>query len=187
MRLTNIFKTVLVGLLLGGASVSNATLTLTIDSLTTGQLTFSISGTFDTAPNEQWLAVKNDWSHNQGYHTEMFSGTPTVTFNSLLINGVSASPSIAADSQTWGDAVYFSGTMLAGTAVSGTITLTGAGMFVPANLGNIQLVSGFTRPVGHDDWYRLESSSAIPEPATAMILGLGGGLIALYRRFFGRV
>jgi hypothetical protein len=29
--------------------------------------------------------------------------------------------------------------------------------------------------------------SAIPEPATALILGLGGGLIALYRRFFGRV
>jgi len=28
---------------------------------------------------------------------------------------------------------------------------------------------------------------AIPEPATAMILGLGGALIALYRRFFGRV
>lgn len=27
---------------------------------------------------------------------------------------------------------------------------------------------------------------AIPEPATALILGLGGGLIALYRRFFGR-
>jgi len=28
---------------------------------------------------------------------------------------------------------------------------------------------------------------AIPEPATAMILGLGGALIAFYRRFFGQV
>ncbi len=28
---------------------------------------------------------------------------------------------------------------------------------------------------------------AIPEPATGLILALGGGLIALYRRFFGRV
>jgi len=31
------------------------------------------------------------------------------------------------------------------------------------------------------------STAAIPEPATALILGLGGALIALYRRFFGRV
>jgi hypothetical protein len=174
-------------LVAGLCGVSQAALTLTIDSLTTDQLTFSISGTFDTAPNETWLAVKNDWSNNQGYHTEMFSGAPTVSFNSLLINGVSASPNIASGSETWGDSIYFSGTMQAGTAVSGTITLTGAGMFIPANLGNLQLVSGFTRPVGHDDWARLESSSSIPEPATALILGLGGALIALYRRFFGQI
>jgi hypothetical protein len=31
------------------------------------------------------------------------------------------------------------------------------------------------------------STAAIPEPATAMILGLGGAVIALYRRFFGRI
>jgi hypothetical protein len=77
--------------------------------------------------------------------------------------------------------------MNAGTTVSGTLTLSGAGMFVPANLNNLQLVSGFTRPAGHDDWQRLEASAAIPEPATAMILALGGGLIGLYRRFFGRI
>jgi hypothetical protein len=29
--------------------------------------------------------------------------------------------------------------------------------------------------------------AAVPEPATALILGLGGAVIAFYRRFFGRV
>jgi len=39
---------------------------------------------------------------------------------------------------------------------------------------------------GTDGEYVVEYQ-AVPEPATAMILGLGGALIALYRRFFGRV
>lgn len=34
--------------------------------------------------------------------------------------------------------------------------------------------------------YKL-SVNVIPEPATALILGLGGAVIGLYRRFFGRV
>jgi len=173
-------------LLFGLVCVSQASLTLTIDSLTTDQLTFSISGTFTTAPNENWLAIKNDWSNNQGYHTELFSGIPTVSFNSILIGGVAPGANIASGSETWGDSVYFSGTMQAGTIVSGTLTLTGTGMFVPANLGNLQLVSGFTRPAGHDDWYRLESSSSIPEPASALLIGCGAALIAAVRRFYGR-
>lgn len=46
----------------------------------------------------------------------------------------------------------------------------------------VTLPSGFDQ-VGVANALRVE---AVPEPATALILGLGGALIAGYRRFFGR-
>jgi hypothetical protein len=51
----------------------------------------------------------------------------------------------------------------------GTLTLTSS------------TASGYSGVAG------LQIVGTIPEPATGLILALGGGLIALYRRFFGRV
>jgi hypothetical protein len=189
MKLEKHLRKIIIVVLLciaGVLQTSKASLTLTIDSLTANELTFTIDGTFDTAPNEGWLAIKNDWSHNQGFHTEMFSGTPSITFNNLLIGGSSVSGNITSSSETWGDAVFFGGAMSAGTTVSGTVTLAGTGMFIPANLGTLELLSGFTRPPGHDDWARLEFTATVPEPASAMMIGFGGALIVLFRRFHGR-
>jgi len=60
----------------------------------------------------------------------------------------------------------------------------------------ILLWDGYTGPTyGNDFGVNAKGSGygvalvrdVIPEPATGLILALGGGLIALYRRFFGRV
>ena len=56
------------------SSSSHAALSLSIDTYTTDELTFSISGSLDAdviGDVDIWLAVKNDWSNNIGTHTAM--------------------------------------------------------------------------------------------------------------------
>jgi len=147
---------------------AHAALTLTIDSYTTDEVTLTISGTFDAdtvGDSPGYLAFKNDWSNNQGVHTEWFSAQPTATLNTITIGGQVPPISIQDSVSTWSDTVFFSNplgtevSILAGTAVAGSITLTAAGAFNPADAATLQLVSGFVRPTGADDWARAEDGS----------------------------
>jgi hypothetical protein len=169
-------------LLLGSAifaSRANAALTLTIDSYTTDEITFSISGTFDAdtiGESPGYLAIKNNWSNNQGVNTQWFTSQPIVTSNTILIGGSSPVTSVQDGTATWQDNVFFDNPLgtdtpiAAGTAVSGSVTLTAAGAFNPADAATLQLISGFSRPIGAEDWVRLEAGGTpvTPTPAVAV-------------------
>jgi hypothetical protein len=177
---------------------ANASLVFLINTYTTDQVSFSISGTFDADTIgifPGYLAVKNDWSNNIGVHTEWFSGTPAITVNSILIGGLPPSLTQAQDnsSNAWNDDVFFINAVnntvpfTAGTTVSGSITLSGVGLFNPADLATLELVSGlnFTSPSdGNDDWARLEASaqSVIPLPAAVWLFGSALGVMGVMRR-----
>jgi hypothetical protein len=171
------------------ATSANAVLMFTIDTYTTDEVSFSISGTFDADTIgifPGYLAVKNDWSNNYGVHTEWFSSTPTITVNTIMIGGLAPTLVQAqnSDIRGWNDDVFFrfadnTAPFTAGTSVSGSITLSGVGLFNPADMSTLELVSGlnFTSPISDDDdWARLEASSpsaVVPLPGTLALLGLG--------------
>ena len=176
----------LCGVMLAVAGASaNAALVLSIDTYTTDEVSFSINGTFDadTVGNfPGYLAVKNDWSNNVGVHTEWFSALPTITVNTIMIGGLA--PTIFgaqnSDIRPWNDNVFFrfddnTAPITAGTTVSGSITLSRVGVFDPADMATLQLVSGlnFTAPFSdNDDWARLEANvSPVPLPAAAWLFG----------------
>lgn len=165
---------------------ANAALIFLIDTYTTDEVSFSISGTFDADTVgifPGYLAVKNDWSNTYGVHTEWFSGTPTITVNTVLIGGLAPTIVQAQNSaiRGWNDAIFFrfadnTAPFMAGTTVSGSITLSGIGMFNPTDEATLALVSGlnFGDPISDDDdWARLEapSQSAVPLPASVWLLG----------------
>jgi len=68
---------------------------------------------------------------------------------------------------------------------------TSSGVLRGGGYGNIEYYLCSSGSYVHDPVSEGDSVGfrvvAIPEPATALILGLGGAVIALYRRFFGRV
>lgn len=147
---------------------AHATLALTIDNYTTDEITFTISGTFDadTIGGQQgWLALKNDWSNNQGVATQWFSVEPTVTLNTITIGGVPPIDTfVQNDSSPWNDTIFFENPLgrtvpiAAGTVVAGSVTLSAAGAFNPADIATLELISGFTDP----DWVRLEAPELLP-------------------------
>jgi hypothetical protein len=165
---------------------ANAALIFVIDTYTTDEVSFSISGEFDADTigiSPGYLAVKNDWSNTYGVHTEWFSGIPAITVNTILIGGLAPTIVQAQNSaiRGWNDNVFFrfadiTAPFTAGTLVSGSITLSGIGMFNPADEATLELVSGlnYTSPISDDDdWARLEagSQSAVPLPASVWLLG----------------
>ena len=168
---------------------ANAALVLTIDTYTIDELSFTISGTFDadtigTQPGK--LAIKNDWSNNLGVNTDLFASTITATNNSISgIGGISIN-----DGHTWGDGIHFgqfglggSAPFTMGTAINGSITLSGTGAFDPADAATLQLVSGFNSAT--QDWTRLEANavSAVPVPAAVWLMGSAiAGLFGFSRR-----
>jgi hypothetical protein len=112
-----------------------------------------------------------------------------------LIGGLPPSLTQAQDnsSNAWNDDVFFINAVnntvpfTAGTTVSGSITLSGVGLFNPADLATLELVSGlnFTSPSdGNDDWARLEASaqSVIPLPAAVWLFGSALGVMGVMRR-----
>ena len=171
-------------------SVESA-LILTIDNYTTDELSFSISGTFDTDTTGElpgYLGIKNDWSNNVGIHTELFNSIPTVSFNSISIGGANPTTFVA-DNGATGDSVTFRNpagigvSLTAGTQVLGSVILTGVGMFNPSNASSLELLSGYDSST--EDWHRLEASAinAVPVPAAVWLFGSGLiGLIGLARR-----
>ena len=186
------------------ASGAQATLIFTIDNYTADELSFTITGTFDadsTGSQPGWLGIKNDWSNNQGVHTELFVADPALTLNTILIGGVAPNAFVDNDIGAWDDGMYWenpsgaSGAIAAGTTVSGSVTLSGVGFFDPSDFATLELVSGWTcsQGVPHGcpgtqlpvaDYTRLEAgASVVPEPSTALLLGLGlTGLAAKGRR-----
>lgn len=169
------------------SSVANAALILTIDNYTTDELSFTITGTFDAdtvGAFPGYLAFKRDWSENYGVNTETFSALPTVTVNTIEIDSIALTFNVVSG-LTFGDSFYIRNAstkdpFLAGTEVSGSVTLSAIGAFDPTIAATFELVSGWESP----DWVRLEASATTasvsipaPEPSTGILMGLG--LLAL--------
>lgn len=178
-----------------GLGEAQAALVLTITNYTSDELSFTISGTFDSdtvGDSPGFLALKNDWSKNIGAHTELFTSEPNVTVNAITIGGSATGAIVQDTGDTWTDAVFFASPfgsetpILAGTVVAGSITLSGLGLFDPADAATLELVSGFNRPSGHDDWARLEAGAgavtAVPEPGTLAALAVGLAALGGLRR-----
>jgi hypothetical protein len=94
-------------------------------------------------------------------HGSVFTGNFTV-------NGTSVSSIPGSIDNTWIEGVNYKRIQNI-SASGGTLTLTSS------------TASGYSGVAG------LQIVGAVPEPATALMIGCGGALIALYRRFFGRV
>ena len=171
---------------------AQADLVLTINTYTTDELSFTISGTFaanSIGDSAGWLAIKNDWSNNIGVHTEMFSALPSITANTIKIGGLTPGSAAVNAGDSFYDAIQFENpnggvgnAFTAGTQVTGSMTLFSVGAFDPADIATLELVSGFSP----SNWVRLEASAvaAVPEPTTgsALILAVLGGLCLTHRR-----
>ena len=169
------------------SSTSHATLVLTIDTYTTDELSLTLSGSFDldtVGDRPGFLAIKNNWSNNFGFHTEIFSRAPAITVNTILIDGTAPSGVfIQNDNSTWMDVIFFDNPIFdsvtgdtaftAGTIVSGSLTLTGLGIFDPTDEATLELVSGFDNNAV--DWARSEAGtmavSPVPVPAALWLFG----------------
>jgi len=163
-----------------GVSQAHAGLTLTVDTFTTSELKFSISGTFDSdviGDQQDWLAIKHDWSNSTGINSDWLDDSLgfsevalagwTIVENSITIGGAAPNQSnVAAFGQTWGDSIYFKNLngdpILAGTAVSGSFHVQGADLFTVVS--NLQLLSGFNDTT--QAWVRHEATANVPAPAS---------------------
>lgn len=163
-RVLGYLRTAAISILSVVPLLSHAALTLTINSLTNDEFSFSISGALDVdvaGDQRGWIAIKSAWSSNIGKNTEFIAVEPTVALNTITIGGTPAVPDVVYDpSVSWGDSVYFVNpnggqfeTIRAGTIVSGSMILKGVGAFNPA--ASLQLLSGFNNSVM--DWVRLEA------------------------------
>jgi hypothetical protein len=167
---------------------ASAALVLTIDNYTSTELSFSISGAFDAdtiGDNPGILAIKKDWTNNLNLHTELWTGAPTITTDTLKFNGTQHNTTINtvddpnalyADSlwlyNVGGDQVPFT----AGFEVSGSVVLNGTFDPILNPWNTIELVSGFYwEPPGsqtNGDYARLEAV-AVPVLATLPLFALG--------------
>ncbi len=160
---------------------ANASLTLTINNYTEDELSFTISGTFDSAtegPYPGYLALKNNWSGNIGASTELFAGEPAITLNTITIGG-SAPQATSVQNGTFAhqDCVYtttsdVSVPISAGTVVQGSMTLSLVGGFGPADAATLELVSGYSTLTC--DWFRKEAGTTSepqePEPTANVVI-----------------
>jgi hypothetical protein len=169
------------------SSTSHAALMLTIDTYTTDELSLTLGGSFDldsVGDQPGFLAIKNDWSNNFGIQTEMFSRDPVVTVNTIMIGGLLPSATYVYNgNMNFMDTIFFGNPLnsssrgdvafTAGTIVSGSLTLTGLGIFHPTDAATLELVSGYNDSAA--DWVRLEAGttavSPVPVPAALWLFG----------------
>ena len=162
-----------------------ASLILTIESYTTDELSFTISGTMDEDQSSGFLALKNDWQNNVGVHTELFTADTATYYDrsiSLYMNDeLQNSYYLFNNTDTYTDSIYWYNldTISAGTTFSGSVTVTCVNGFDPDSNNNLQLVSGYSGA----DWARLEAM-AVPEPATMSMVGIVAGVSFFIRRRF---
>jgi hypothetical protein len=177
-------------LLLGAlAPAACGALTLTINEATANSFSFTLGGTFDAdtiGDQRNYLALKPDWTTNNGVNVpwinEFAPGLLTVVQDTVAISGEDIVISSVATFGQYGDSVFWQtgDTIEAGRAVSGTFYVTGTNHFNYASLTAFQLVSGFDNT--QIDWERLEATTAVPEPSTALFGVLGLAVFLLRHR-----
>ena len=169
------------------ANLADASLTLTIDTFTTSELKFTLSGTFDQdviGDDTSLLGIKDNWSGNIGSNVDWINDGADlgiVVQNTIMIGGaVPARWLVAPSGQSWGDSIYFvnagEAPILAGTSVTGTFHAQGDNLF--SLVSTLELVSGFSNASG--DWARLEAR-AVPAPSVIAMLGVCG-LVSIRRK-----
>ena len=172
---------------------ADAGLVMTIDSYTADSVTISISGTFDAdtiGDKPGWMAIKKDWETSPNTNTDWFAGSitvPTISSNTIAFDSVAANTTLASNGTGYGDDVAWRPTatadtaIAAGTVVSGSITLSGTGMFDPADASSLQLVSGYSN--AGVQYQRLEFKfSTVPEPSFALVGLVGTAAVVAIRR-----
>ena len=178
-----IFLISIVATFLQLSSVATADFVFTVNSISEDEFSFTINGFFDddaTGDQQNWLAVKSDWTNNLESNVDWIDDTVGFDFlsnipelivveNTIAIDGFSPTTIVAATAfEPWGDAVYFDAgfDLTAGMFVAGTLTLQGKDLF-DSSATNFQLLSGFDDiPL---DWNRLEAN-AIPEPNSSLLI-----------------
>jgi len=189
------------------AGVASGALTLTVNEFTEDALSVTISGFFDTDVEgaiDSVFAIKGDYSANVGVNADWLDDsvgfTPnldafTITENTVTISvGDSVFNSVSAIPENgFGDAISFYANspsgfvpLTAGTAVSGTLSLSRPGGFNPAAISTLELVSGYEPdpdvPFGEIDGNFVRVESVVPEPSTALLSGLGVLALLFVRR-----
>ena len=182
--------------------LAHSALSLVVSDFTPDSITVSISGSFDSdvAGDQRYIvAIKPDWSSNDGAVVDWIDGVVTdrrgnpqgwgllgdssltLQANTLAFEGWPFLQfSVALSETSWGDSIYIStggGSILAGTAVSGSFTVSGAGAFDPSAVGEFELVSGFDE--SDRSWNRLEAR--VPEPSISFMLGVGAAVFLTLR------
>ena len=179
---------------------AHAALSLAINEINSNRFSATISGSFDSnviGDQKQWLAIKADWLLNNGTNVDWIADSvvlgalntrpgvtvveDTITFSGYTIADRLMAGTNADQAVSWGDSIYYAvnGNLTAGTSVSGTITIDGAGLFDFANISSLQLVSGFDN--SQQEWKRLEATAVVPEPSV-LCLGLMAVVAMLARR-----
>ena len=156
--------------------VAEGALSLNIDTFNSTTLTFTVSGTLDAPTAGAGYAGVLAVSPDEFGSTAYFNTSP-IPSGLINIAGTNVSVSVDVNTPFAGYAITFHNgaydSLPAGTAVSGTVTLTGNFTDFPT----LYLWSGFD---GMKNMNRIEATGAIPEPS-AILLG-GVGALALIRR-----
>ena len=174
---------IIYGSLVGGA---NAAVMLSIDTLTTSTITFTLSGTIDSAtaaPLDPGAFILTPYSSDLGINGWITNATSTSS--TISIGGNSATTvSWASPGEATGYSLYFyydaSTRPTAGSTVSGSATFTGDFDLTGISASDFELYLGLqsNQTVGPSDLI----ATAIPEPSSALLFGVGALSLVTFRR-----